>query len=211
MNDDTQVGIAPDAPTLCALAWGDEAPTLDYPVPWHDARRRAAQIGLGAALLALGIVAVGVVAFWHPSLPVSSTAPAPQGVDRGATAPSTTASAPAPTVTIVPPTATVTASALTPPTVTETASAPPPYRPPPTSAQDQVFLTDFVSDANVTITDPAQVVGRAHSVCARLRAPDHPSRVQVANEQQAQYYKNSWDTCDALVVDAQTVYCPDTK
>jgi Protein of unknown function (DUF732) len=205
MNEDTQIGIAPDAQTLHALAWGDETPTVvDYPAPWCQVRHRAAQIGLGATLVALGIVAVGFVAWWHPSLPATVSAPTT----------STTVPAPAVTTVIVPPT--VTAPPVTPPTVTvsaptvtETMPAPAPQQT--STQQDQRFLAVFVSDAGVRITDPAMVISRAHAVCARLRSPDQPTRAQVANEQQTRYNENTWDTCDILVIDAQTVYCPDTK
>lgn len=44
-------------------------------VPWPDVRRQAARIALGAALVALGIVAVGMVAFWHPTPTRDTIAP----------------------------------------------------------------------------------------------------------------------------------------
>jgi hypothetical protein len=203
MNDDTQVGIAPDALTLCDLAWGDEIPTLDY-----STNRRPMPLALTGVFVAVLLSAVGIAAYVIVSKQSLRIA-----------APTTTMLTPSTvTTSVVPPTIAV---SIVPPTVTETATLPPvalprpPYHAPPASStqDDQYFLTEVAADGRrygEVITSPSVMIARGHAICARLRAGDHPAWDAVADEQFARYDKGDpWNFCYGLVIDSQAAYCPE--
>jgi hypothetical protein len=206
-TDDTQVGIAPDAPTLYALAWGDEAPT-EAVVPY---RRPLSPVLLGlfaAVMISAAAVAAYVIGTGHTLPPLRIAAPP---TTTTVIPPAVMTSVVLPTITAVPPTVTETETATPVP-----AAAPPTHHAPApaqaSSAQDEELIAEMTANAptyGARMGNPALVIGRAHAVCQRLAAPDHPSLVQVANEQQARYPENAWGLCSLLVVDAHAIYCPD--
>jgi hypothetical protein len=211
--EDTAVGVAPDCPTISALApqperarseqaWGDEtptAPTQPRPIPY-------ALTGLlGTVMLS----AIGLASY----MLVTGHAPQPPPI---AAPPTTTTVVPLPKpppgdihdglpplpVTITPPPVTVTAPAPTPVVV-----------PPPTpvqSQQDREYLRMLAADwkrDGWDIDDPAKAIENAHHICRDMAGPSHPTRLQMAH---AIHFDDNppYALVYDMVLDANTVYCP---
>jgi hypothetical protein len=181
-----------DYPTMAAqpaLAW---SVAETQPTPAQRRPMSHAWTGLLAAVMlsAIGLASYVLATGHAPPLPrPADPAPATTTPDR----PLKTADRAPVTVTTTPPAVTVTAA--------------PPVAP---ADKDQRYLNMVAADwkpYDWHIEDPALVIHNAHTVCAMLADPSHPTRSQVAHA------INSPDNppfgvISVLVADANAVYCP---